>query len=256
MRESKGDLIISFSGRIDNLLIKHKGMVILNYKGDPDQPDERPTGYLKNQGKMGVTSSFAKAVYSIPILKAIWHKSYFKKSLKTRFNVDPYERVKPGKAVAFNKIIAANNRYSSDEHPTVRNIIIPQTMSSVTITNAVLHKQGIDFTIPPCPNFFDFPDKGIALTGAAILCAYNPKRRANKKYELIHKCYTMKDFNYRESDDFSIAFEPEEAERIWKYKNLILYFTVIVISDMKKIIKWSDTNQIELVYQSRKSAIK
>jgi len=253
MTESNSDLIIKFSGRIDNLLIKHREQVILNYKGDPDLPDERPAGYLKNQGKWGVTSSFAKAVNSIPILKAIWHKSYFKKSLKTRFNVDPYERVKPGKAVAFNKIIAANNKFSGDEHPTIRNIIIPEVMSSITITNAVLHKQGIDFTIPPCPNFFDFPDKGIEFTGAAILCAYNPKRRSNKKYELIHKCYTMKDFNYTESDDFSIAFEPEEAERIWKYKNLILYFTVIVISEMKKIIKWSNTIHIELVCKSGKS---
>ena len=256
MRESKGDLIISFSGRIDNLLIKHKGRVILNYKGDPDLPDERPTGYLKNQGKWGVTSSFAKAVNSIPILKAIWHKSYFKKSPKTRFKVDPFERVKPGKAVAFTKIISANNKFSGDEHPTARNIIIPESMNSIAITNAVLYKEGIDFTIPPCPNFFDFPDKGIEFTGASILCAYNPKRRSNRKYELVHKCYTMKDFKYTESDDFSIAFEPEEAERIWKYKNLILYFTVIVISDMKKIIKWSNTNQIELVNKSQTGTVK
>src|ERR1035438_606697 len=98
MKESKNDLIIKFSGRLDNLLIKHRGMVILNYNGNPDIPDEPSSGYLKNQSKMGVTSTFAKAVNSIPILKEIWHKSYFKKSPKTRFKVEPYQRIKPGKA--------------------------------------------------------------------------------------------------------------------------------------------------------------
>jgi hypothetical protein len=256
MRESKSDLIIKFSGRIDNLLIKHKGRVILNYNGDPDLPEERPIGYLKNQGKLGVTSSFAKAVNTIPVLKAIWHKSYFKKSLKTRFNVDSFERIRPGKAIAFNKIVAANNRYSSDEHPTKQNIIIPPSREGIAITNAVFHRQGIDFTISANPNFFDFPDKGVGLTGAAILCAYNPKRRANKKYDLIPKAYTMTDLNYRESNDFSIAFEPEEAERIWKYKNLILYFTIVVITGMRKVIKWSDTTMVELENETRKGANK
>ncbi|MDR3665994.1 MAG: hypothetical protein P4L35_04015 [Ignavibacteriaceae bacterium] len=247
MAESDGDLIIKFSGRIDNLLIKHMGKVILNYKGDTDPPEERSSGYLKNQGKMGVTSSFAKAVYSIPILKAIWHKSYFKKSLKTRFKVEPYKRIKPGKAIAFNKIVAANNKFSSDERPTNQNIIIPQSVSSIEITNAVLHRQGIDFTIPSSPSFWDFPEKEIGLTGAAILCAYNPKRRANKKYELIPKFYIINNFVYTEDNDLSIAFEPEEAERIWKYKNLILYFTIVVISEKKNIIRWSATRQVKLV---------
>jgi hypothetical protein len=256
MREPKSDLIIKFSGRLDNLLIKHKGTIILNYNGDTDLGDEPSSGYVKNQGKLGVTSSFAKAVNSIPILKAIWYKSYFKKSLKTRFKVESYERVKPGKAVAFNKIIAANNRFSSDEHPTARNIIIPEVVNSIEITNAVLHKQGIDFTIPQCPHFFDFPDKGIGLNGAAIICAYNPKRKANKKYELIHKCYTIGDFMYHESNDLTIAFEPEEAEKIWKFKNLILYFTIVVTTESGKILKWSNTEQIELVTKTNAGSIK
>jgi len=126
MKELKNDLIIKFSGRLDNLLIKHKGMIILNYNGNPDLPEERSPGYLKNQGKMGVTSSFAKAVNSIPILKDIWHKSYFRKSAKTRFKVAPYKRTKPGKAISFNKIVAANNKFSGEEHPTINNIIIPR----------------------------------------------------------------------------------------------------------------------------------
>lgn len=247
MRESNSDLVINFRGRIDNLLIKHKGKVILNYNGEADQPDEPSPGYLKNQGKLGVTSSFAKEVNSIPILKAIWHRSYFKKSLKTRFKVAPFKRIKPGKAVAFNKIISANNKFSSDEHPTINNIIIPSSTSSVDITNAVWNKQGIDFTIPPCPYFFDFPDKGIELTGAAIICAYNPKRRTRKKYDLVHKCYTIGDFIYTENQDLTIAFEPEEAERIWKYKNLILYFTIVVINEKMQIIKWSCTRHTELI---------
>jgi hypothetical protein len=256
MQESKSDLIIKFSGRLDNLLIKHRGMVILNYNGNPDIPDEPSSGYLKNQGKMGVTSSFAKAVNSIPILKAIWHKSYFKKSPKTRFKVDPYKRNKPGKAVAFNKIVAANNKFSGEEYPSIHNMIIPYSGNGLSISQAVYNKQGIDFSIPTCPRFFDFPASGIALTGAAIICAYNPKRRANKKFELFHKCYTVNDFIYTERNDLSIAFEPEEAEKIWKYKNLILYFTIVVINDSKKIIKWSNTPGIELANNTRVEAIK
>jgi hypothetical protein len=256
MTESKSDLIIKFSGRIDNLLIKHRGQVILNYSGNPDISDEPSAGYLKNQGKMGVTSSFAKAVNSIPILKAIWHKSYFRKSPKTRFKVDPYQRVKPGKAVAFNKIIAANNKFSGDEYPTIRNIIIPNSHTGFAISETVLNKQGIDFSIPACPGFFEFPDSGTALTGAAIICAYNPKRRANKKFELFSKCYTVNDFIYTERNDLSIAFEPEEAEKIWKYKNVLLYFTIVVVKDNTKIIKWSSTPGIELVNNTRVGAIK
>ena len=256
MTELKNDLIIKFSGRLDNLLIKHKGMVILNYNGSLDVPDERSPGYLKNQGKLGVTSSFAKAVNSIPILKAIWHKSYFRKSEKTRFKVLPYQRIKPGKAVAFNKIVAANNKFSGEEYPTKNNIIIPNSHKGLTISQAVLNKQGIDFSIPPCPDFFDFPDSGIVLTGAAIICAYNPKRRANQKFELFPKYYTVSDFIYTERNDLSIAFEPEEAEKIWKYKNVILYFTIVVINDMRKIIKWSNTPGIELVNNTRTGAIK
>lgn len=256
MKELKNDLIIKFSGRLDNLLIKHKGMVILNYNGNNDLPDERPSGYLKNQGKMGVTSSFAKAVNSIPILKAIWHKSYFRKSEKTRFKVLPYQRIKPGKAVAFNKIIAANNKFSGAEYPTINNIIIPYSNNGLAISQTILSKQGIDFSIPPCPGFFDFPASGIELTGAAIICAYNPKRRANKKFELFHKCYTINDFIYTERNDLSIAFEPEEAEKIWKYKNVILYFTIVVIKEKTKIIKWSNTGGIELVNNTRTGAIK
>ena len=231
-------------------------MVILNYNGNPDIPDELSSGYLKNQGKMGVTSTFAKAVNSIPILKAIWNKSYFKKSPKTRFNVDPYKRNKPGKAVAFNKIVAANNKFSGEEYPSINNIIIPDSRTGFTISQAVYNKQGIDFSIPTCPRFFDFPASGIALTGAAIICAYNPKRRANKKFELFHKCYTVNDFSYTERNDLSIAFEPEEAENIWKYKNLILYFTIVVINESQKIIKWSNTRGIELVNNTRTGAIK
>jgi hypothetical protein len=256
MKESKNDLIIKFSGRLDNLFIKHKGMVILNYNGNPDIPDEPSSGYLKNQGKMGVTSSFAKTVNSIPILKAIWHKSYFRKSEKTRFKVDPYKRNKPGKAVAFNKIIAANNKFSGEEYPSIHNMIIPDSRTGFTISQAVYNKQGIDFSIPTCPRFFDFPASGIALTGAAIICAYNPKRRAYKKFELFHKCYTVNDFIYTERNDLSIAFEPEEAEKIWKYKNVILYFTIIVINDMMKIIKWSNTGGIELVNNAGTGCIK
>jgi hypothetical protein len=256
MTESKSDLIIKFSGRLDNLLIKHRGMVILNYNGNHDLPDEPSPGYLKNQGKMGVTSSFAKAVNSIPILKAIWHKSYFRKSVKTHFKVQPYERIKPGKAVAFNKIVAANNKFSGEEYPTINNIIIPYSHNGVTISQTVWNKQGIDFSIPPCPEFFDFPERGVALTGAAIICAYNPKRRANRKFELISKYYTVNDFIYKEGNDLSIAFEPEEAEKIWKYKNLILYFTIVVITDKEKIIKWSNTPGIELVNNIKFGAIK
>jgi hypothetical protein len=256
MQELKNDLIIKFSGRLDNLLIKHKGMIILNYNGNPELPEERSAGYLKNQGKMGVTSSFAKAVNSIPILKAIWHKSYFRKSEKTRFKVDPYKRTKPGKAISFNKIVAANNKFSGAEYPTTRNIIIPHSNNGLAISQTVLGKQGIDFSIPPCPRFFDFPASGIALTGAAIICAYNPKRRANKKFELFHKCYTVNDFIYTERNDLSIAFEPEEAVKIWKYKNLILYFTIVVINDRQKIIKWSNTPGIELVNNTRMGDIK
>jgi hypothetical protein len=256
MTESKSDLIIKFSGRLDILLIKHRGMVILNYNGNPDLPDERSPGYLKNQGKLGVTSSFAKAVNSIPILKEIWHKSYFRKSAKTRFKVPPHKRIKPGKAVAFNKIVAANNKFSGEEYPTKNNIIIPNSHKGLTISQTVLNKDGIDFSIPPCPDFFDFPDSGIVLTGAAILCAYNPKRRADRKFELIPKFYTVNDFIYTERNDLSIAFEPEEVEKIWKYKNLILYFTIVVINDRQKIIKWSNTLGIELVNNTRKGAIK
>jgi hypothetical protein len=256
MTESKSDLIIKFSGRIDNLLIKHRGQVILNYNGNPDLPDEPSAGYLKNQGKMGVTSSFAKAVYSIPILKDIWHKSYFKKSLKTRFKVEPYKRIKPGKAVAFNKIISANNRFSGEEYPTIRNIIIPDSNHGLAISQPVLNKQGIDFYIPPSPGFFDFPASGTELTGAAIICAYNPKRRANKKFELLAKCYTINDFNYKESNDLSIAFEPEETEKIWRYKNIILYFTIVVINEKDKIVKWSNTPGIEMMNKSRTGTIK
>ncbi len=256
MQESKNDLIIKFSGRLDNLLIKHKGMVILNYNGNPDLPEERSPGYLKNQGKMGVTSSFAKAVNSIPILKAIWHKSYFRKSEKTRFKVDPYKRTSPGKEVAFNKIIAANNKFSGAEYPTINNIIIPDSRTGFIISHAVLNKQGIDFSIPTCPRFFDFPASGIALTGAAIICAYNPKRRANKKFELFSKCYTVNDFIFKERNDLSIAFELEEAEKIWKYKNVILYFTIIVVNDKVKIKKWSYTGGIELVNNTRTGKIK
>lgn len=256
MKELKNDLIIKFSGRLDNLLIKHKGMVILNYNGNNDLPDERSPGYLKNQGKMGVTSSFAKTVNSIPILKAIWHKSYFRKSEKTRFKVDSYKRTSPGKAISFNKIIAANNKFSGEEYPTTRNIIIPHSNNGLAISQTVLSKQGIDFSIPPCPSFFDFPASGIELTGAAIICAYNPKRRANKKFELFHKCYTINDFIYKERNDLSIAFEPEEAEKIWKYKNVILYFTIVVVKDKTKIIKWSNTGGIELVNNTRTGTIK
>ena len=140
MQESKSDLIIKFSGRLDNLLIKHRGQVILNYNGNPDLPDEPSSGYLKNQGKLGVTSSFAKAVYSIPILKEIWHKSYFRKSAKTRFKVAPYKRIKPGKAVAFNKIVAANNKFSGEEYPTINNIIIPYSGNGLAISQAVMEQ--------------------------------------------------------------------------------------------------------------------
>jgi hypothetical protein len=255
MQESKSDLIIKFSGRLDNLLIKHKGMVILNYNGNSDLPDEPSSGYLKNQSKLGVTSSFAKAVNSITILKEIWHKTYFRKSAKTRFKVPPHKRTKPGKAIAFNKIIAANNKFSGEEYPTINNIIIPDSRKGFVISQAVLNKQGIDFSIPPCSDFFDFPDSGIRLTGAAIICAYNPKRKANRKFELFPKCYTVNDFIYTESNNLSIAFEPEEAEKIWKYKNLILYFTIVVITDKEKIIKWSNTPGIELVNNTMNGAI-
>src|ERR1035437_11176903 len=74
MQESKSDLIIKFSGRLDNLLIKHRGTVILNYNGNLDLPDEPSPGDLKNQGKLGVRSSFAKQVNSSPILKKICEK--------------------------------------------------------------------------------------------------------------------------------------------------------------------------------------
>ena len=226
-------------------------MVILNYNGNNDLPDEPSSGYLKNQGKMGVTSTFAKAVNSIPILKVIWHKSYFRKSAKTRFKVDPYKRTSPGKAISFNKIIAANSKFSGAEYPTTRNIIIPDSRTGVTISQGVLNKQGIDFSIPPCPSFFEYPLSGTALTGAAIICAYNPKRRANRKFELFPKCYTVNDFIFTERNDLSIAFEPEETEKIWKYKNVILYFTIVVVKDKSKIIKWSNTAPVELEIKSR-----
>ncbi len=119
-----------------------------------------------------------------------------------------------------------------------------------------MKKQGIDFTIPTCPSFFDFTDRENALTGAAILCAYNPKRRANKKFELFSKCYTVNDFIFKERNDLSIAFELEEAEKIWKYKNVILYFTIIVVNDKVKIKKWSYTGGIELVNNTRTGKIK
>ena len=161
--------------------------------------------------------------------------------------MEPYKRIKPGKAISFNKIVAANNKFSGAEYPTLRNIIIPDSNTGFIISQAVLNKQGIDFSIPPCPGFFDYPTSGTALTGAAIICAYNPKRRANKKFELFPKCYTVNDFIYKEKNDLSIAFEPEEAEKIWKYKNVILYFTIVVLNDKVKIMKWSSTPGIELV---------
>jgi hypothetical protein len=256
MAESNNDLIIKFSGRLDNLLIKHKGKVILNYKGSEVKRDKPAAGYLRNQGKLGVTSSFAKAVYSIPILKGIWHKSYFKKSPRTRYKVAPHQRKRPGKAVSFNKIVAGNNKFSGAEHPTVNNIIVPPSDYFFDMTQAILHNKGIDISIPPSQDFFTELESGATINVAAVICAYNPIRKVIKRYELFPKSYTACDFNYAESTEINFSFESKEEEEILKYRNLLLYYSVICTDKMERIIRWSGTQQLQFLIKARKEGLK
>jgi hypothetical protein len=253
MAESKNDIIIKFRGRLDNLLIKHGGRIILDYNGNDPLPEEQSIGFIKNQAKLGVTSSFAKAVHSIPILQLIWLKSNFRKREKIRNKFTRREKTKPGKAKAFNKIVSANNKFSGNEYPTKRNIIAPWIGSSFDISKTLLSKEGISFSIPKSQKFFDLPEKDIIFSLAAIVCAFDPKRKANKKFELITKYYMIKDFNYKEKNDLLIALELEEADIIRKYKKLILYFTIICTTKGEKIVKWSDTWQVEMENNTAKS---
>jgi hypothetical protein len=253
MAETKNDLIIKFRGRLDNLFIQHRGKVILNYNGNEELPEDQPDGFIKNQARLGVTSSFAKAVHSIPILQEIWLRSNFQKREKIRSKFTRREKTKPGKAKAFNKIVSANNKYSGDEHPTKRNIIVPWIGSSFDISNTVLSKEGINISIPKSQEFFNMPGEDNLFSLAAVVCALNPKRKANKKFELITKYYGIKDFNYKKKNDLLIALELEEADIIRKYKNLILYFTIICTTNTEKVVKWSDTWQVELENSTAKS---
>jgi hypothetical protein len=256
MAEAKNNLIIKFGGRLDSLYIKHEGKVILDYKGKPEEPKKESANVVKSKGKMAAASSFAKAVYSISILRDIWRKSYFKKSLKVRFHFNPGQRRRAGKANIFNKIVAANRKVTIDEHPTIHNMLVPNKFNGLNILKASVNNNGIHISYS---RIYDFPidsNDDSKLTAAMVLCAYEPKRKLNKKFELIAKDQELKDKNNLEWNNITLPLREEEAELIASYKSIIIYFAVVYTTANGLIINWISAFPFEMTNKGESTTLK
>lgn len=251
MAKTKSDLIIKFGGRLDSLFIEHKGEVILNYHNDSTADEEHSEEYLRNQGKLGLASSFAKAVYSIPVLRQVWNRSYFKKSVKTRYKVAANMRRNPGKAKAFNKIVSANRRLLTEDHPTENNIIVPRSDTEIIIQKMIINREGINLSILPKQVFFEIEEKEFELSAAGILCVYNPKGKIKKRFELLPKWILLSDIECSEWDNIIIPFEREEEEIVRRYKNSIFYFTVVCSTKFGRVLKWTNTYRTKMTNRSK-----
>src|ERR1017187_7390583 len=108
MSKSKNDLNIQFGGKTENLVIKLNGKLIYPYQEEKISK-EINLNKLKTQLKAGVAAVFSGAINRIVPLRETWKRW----PVKSR--------------IPYRNILAANIKRCTAEHPTMGNMICPDS---------------------------------------------------------------------------------------------------------------------------------
>jgi hypothetical protein len=244
MAETLDGATFEFRGKLTGLTIIVNGRVL--YTEKEDAVETRSAAVIRAQKKHATVSSFASCVNKIPVLSKIWRTSYFRKSNKASIGKDKIDREYAGKASAFNKIMAANKRLKTlIERPTEKNLIVPgNRLFLPSFTSLLLSDELIVKFVFKNYNAPDFRFKEKAITGAAIICPYNPKDRTDKRFELFPKWNHIVKFIPSETLEINLAISDEERDIIKKYNECLLYFTLVLETSGGRIIDYFSTEGV------------
>ena len=239
-------LKIEFTGDLSGLSIVVNGKTLyLDRNGENGKENKyRSPAQINLQKNHSVISTFASCVNKIPAIKQVWKKSLFSKSLKQSYGTNKSERQYAGKAANFNKIMAANRKIHQDfDYPTGISLFVPDNLVGMPHYDAILLGEEliVDINFMRNGERMKFTDKEKRLTGAAVISAYNPKKRSKIKFEAFPKWEIISNFIPSDTYQINLSITVEEQEILKKYKDCYLYFTIVTETELGKLIRCFNT---------------
>lgn len=240
MAASKNILKIGFNGNLSGLSISVNGKTLCLDDLNGNGKKTRSPKQIQAQKNHSLISTFAGSINSIPILKRVWYKFYYKAPYRASVKRDMYGSPIPKKTTPFNKIMAANRKVKQNiDYPNEYNPFVPTNADSMPAYNALLLPEEliVNINFVRNNNIMDFSKREHKMTGAALFSAYNPKRKSNTRFEVFSKWNEIKEFTPSASYKINFPVTSEEQEILKKYKDCYFYFTIVTETETGRIIR-------------------
>lgn len=231
MAKSKNDVNIHFEGKTDGLVVKLNGKIIFPYQEEKVKKEINPNK-LKTQLKAGVAASFSGGVNRILPLRQTWKRW----PVKSR--------------VPYRNILAANIKRCTAEHPTVGNMICPDSGLYFHRAESRIDAKGIGIEIHSLKGEIELTEKEKTARVVGILSLYNPREKDYESCTIIPLNVEVKDFKLTEDISEEISFSDEMRDRIAKYEKCILYYTVVIGGIAGSTRRWFNANYKEYVLRN------
>jgi hypothetical protein len=220
MRKSKNDLNIQFKGKKDDLVIKLNGKIIYPLIEEKSTKEISPAK-LNTQLRASVAAVFSGGVNRIIPLRQTWKRW----PVKSR--------------VPYRNILAANIKRCKAEHPTIENMVCPDSGVYLPQINTRINKSGIAIDIDPFKKDIVLGEKEDALTIAGLLSLYSPREKEADLYKIYPLTMPILEFDPLEKIKVIIPFNEESLNIISKYERCILYFTLLFGEREGMTRRWS-----------------
>lgn len=224
MAEVIKSVIGKLSGTLGNMVFRNIGDKVVVYMRPHNQQISYSEESVKNRGKFGLTTLFAKNVRLLPGIEEVWESSNA-----------------PGRST-YTKLIKANSKFTTSERITLSNNITP-IGNGINVNNYSLSCQRFDIEYS-----FDIQcnEKMIAPFNANLLIFLhdlkNPETGA--KYYFVRESIEMNDQSLTENKKTEFIFNEEIRKNIHLYNNAIIFFTVTKL--VNKAVYWTTNFKAEI----------
>lgn len=220
MAAVKGSVIGHLSGKLGLLSARTiNGRTIMSAR--PASFKESTTAkHIQTKKMFAVTTAFASKISDLPALAEVW-------KLKK----------KPGNS-ALNTIFQMNYNLSSEQAPTLNNIITPDGFGS-PVTAAAIAAGKLTGTLAAIETVAKITADCINLSINAVVCLTDPKSENDPFYKILSVSKEVDNFQFTQSYNFEIDFDVEGAAEIAKYNQKFIYLAVAITSADDQLIKYS-----------------
>jgi hypothetical protein len=220
MAAVKGSVIGHLSGKLGLLSARTiNGRTIMSAR--PASFKESTTQrHADIKKRFAVTIAFAAKISELPALLEIW-----------KLNKNPG-------ISATNTIFQKNYNLSSEQVPTLNNIITPDGFGT-PVTAAAIAAGKLTGTLAAMDTVAKITSDCKNLSINAVVCLSDPKVESDPVYKILSVSKEVAAFQFTQSYNLEIDFDVEDAAEIAKYNQKTVYLAVAIKSEDDQIVKYS-----------------